>query len=123
MSHRSSVLDSVKGKSIAAGLRPGASDEAKGDSKKLAPREIDWKLRQARVFLRVLQLGEMTLKECAYALGFADQSEVSRWASAAARPQWDRIAEVEQLAPWISVAWGEATGADVHVAVIVKRSA
>lgn len=110
-----SRLDVIR-KPVAAHLRY----EAKADSKALA---VDWRRRQADVFARVLQLGRMTLQELAYELGYRDQSAVSRWASAAERPQWDRIAEVERLTPWISVAWGEATGADVQVAVIVRRSA
>lgn len=103
-------------KSVAMQLRPGT----KPDSKPLA---VDWRRRQADVFRRVLELGRMTLQELAHELGYRDQSAVSRWASAAERPQWDRIAEIDRLNPWIAVAWGEATGADLHVSVTVRRQA
>lgn len=110
----------VPRKPVAAHLRPSCDAEAKAECKPLA---VDWKRRQAEVFVRVLQLGKMTLQELAHKLGYSDQSAVSRWASATERPQWDRIAEIKQLQPWISVAWGEATGADVQVAVIVRGTA
>lgn len=110
------LLDGIQRKPAVAGLRL----DAKVDRKKVA---VDWKQLQASVFLRVLDLGRMSLKELAHELGYPDQSAVSRWGSALDRPQWDRIASVDQLKPWISVAWGEATGADVHVTVTVRRTA
>lgn len=117
------LLAGVQRKPVAATLRVDRNSVAVGiaqDSKLLA---VDWKRRQAEIFARVLQLGRMTLQELAHTLAYSDQSAVSRWAAGTERPQWDRIAEVEQLTPWISVAWGEATGADVQVAVIVRRIA
>jgi hypothetical protein len=109
-------LDGIQHKPAVAGLR----SEANLDRKKLAE---DWKLKQARIFMRVLTLGEMTLHEVSQALGYRDQSQVSRWASAADRPQWDRIATIEQLRPLIGVAWTEATGGDLQITVRVQRRA
>ena len=94
---------------------------AKADHKEVAV--VDWRGLQAKAFRRVFELGGMTLHEVSHALGYRDQSQVSRWASAADRPQWDRIAEVPQLAAWIPVAWAEATVADVSVTVIVRKTA
>lgn len=108
------ALDALQRKPVAAGLR----SEATVDRTKLA---VNWKRQQGRVFVRVLELARMSLQEAAHAMGYRDATSVSRWVSAVDRVQWDRVAEVEQLKPWISVAWGEATGADVHVTVVVRR--
>lgn len=102
----------VQRKQVAASLR--------ADRKALA---VDWRQRQADVFQRILALGHMELKALAHELGYADQSAVSRWASGAERPQFDRVASVDRLRPWIAVAWGEATGAEVQVSVTVRRLA
>lgn len=106
----------IQRKPAVAGLRLDAKD----DRKKLA---VDWRKRQADVFVRVLELGRMTPHGLSQALKYSDQSQVSRWASGADRPQWDRIAGVEQLAPFIAVAWGEATGADVQITITVRAAA
>ena len=109
-------LNLPKAKPLAVGLRLNANTDCQ-------PLAVDWKRQQADVFRRVLELGRMSLQELSYALGYADQGTVSKWASATERPQWDRIAGLDQLRPWIAVAWGEQTGADVHVSVIVRRTA
>lgn len=110
-SNATAALDGLKLKSVAATLRD--------DRKKLAP--ADWKALQGHIFERVLELARMTKQEAAYAMGYPDASQISRWASASERVQWDRVAEVDQLRRWIPVAWGEATDADVHVTVTVRR--
>src|SRR5688572_2061024 len=91
--------------------------DAKADRKELA---VDWRQTQAKVFVRVLELGSMTLHELSQTLGYSDQSQVSRWSSAADRPQWDKVASVPQLAPWIPVAWAEACGSDVQLVITVR---
>lgn len=102
----------VPRKPVVATLRP--------DRNSLA---VDWRRQQGAIFERVLDLARMTKQEASHAMGYPDASAVSRWASGVERAQWDRIADIDQLRPWIAVAWGEATGAEVQTTVIVRRIA
>jgi hypothetical protein len=106
----------AKGRSVAAKLRLDTKDDCDSVA-------ADWKRRQAAVFVRVLQLGRMEQQELAYALGYSDKSTVSKWAAATERPQWDRIAGVAQLAPFIAFAWAEAIGSDIQLVITVRRGA
>lgn len=116
MSQRMSALDQIKLKTVAADLRP--------DRKELAL--ADWRTKQGRVFERLLQLAGMTKQEAAAEMGYVksdgspDASQISRWVSAVERVQWDRVAAVKQLCPWIPAAWGEFTNAAVEVTVRVR---
>jgi hypothetical protein len=105
----------VPRKSVAATLRTG-----EGDRKWLAE---DMKREQGEVFGRVLELARVTKQQASDAMGYPDQSAVSRWISGAERVQWDKVAGVRALRSLIPVAWGEVTGAELQITVVVRRTA
>lgn len=117
---RATVADArldVPRKAVAASLRP--TDEA--DRKPLAV--VDWKRRMGLAIERALVLANMTKQEASFAMGYPDQSAISRWIAGTEPTQWHKLMAVDSLRPWIPVAIAEQAGAEVQTTVIVRRTA
>lgn len=107
----------VPRKAIAAGLRPAGEP----DRKPLAV--LDWKRRMGIAIERALVLANMTKQDVSHAMGYPDQSAISRWIAGTEPTQWHKLMAVDSLRPWIPVAIAEQAGAEVQTTVIVRRSA
>ena len=113
-------LDSLKGKSVAASLRSG---ETCGK-----PLDGDWRRLVGRAIERALVLANLTKQEASHAMGYADQSKLSRWIAGddTAPPQFHKLLSIESLRPWIPVALAEVCASDecdVETTVRVWRRA
>lgn len=84
-------LVSVHPKSVAAHLH----GEANPDRNPLA--EQDWRERIGRTIERALLLAELTKQELSYAMGYADQSALSRWIAGVERPLFDKLFAVDRF--------------------------
>lgn len=102
----------VPRKSVAAGLRT--------DRKPLA---VDWKRVSGCVVERALVLAGLTKQQVSFEMGYADQSAISRWIAGTEPTQWHKLMAIDDLRPWIPVAWAEQAGVEVQTTVIVRRTA
>lgn len=112
---RSSVADTrldVPRKAVAATLRPDCNSLA-----------VDWKRRLGMVIERALVLANLTKQEASFAMGYPDQSAISRWIAGTEPTQWHKLMAIDVLRPWIPVALAEQSGAEVQTTVIVRRLA
>jgi hypothetical protein len=106
----------VPRKMIAAGLR----QDNHGERKRLAE---DWKPLIGQAIERALVLANLSKQEASYAMGYSDQSALSRWLAGTERPQLDKLFAIDGLRQWIPVALAEVAGAEIQTTVIVRRIA
>jgi hypothetical protein len=64
-----------------------------GDRKPLA----DWRRDIGQIIARALALANLTKQEVSFAMGYADQSALSRWISAVERPHLDKLFAIERF--------------------------
>lgn len=103
----------VPRKAVAAGIRPNCN-----------PLAVEWtKQRIGAVVERALVLANVTKQEASYAMGYPDQSAISRWIAGTEPTQWHKLMAIDLLRPWIPVAFAEQAGAEVQTTVIVRKSA
>jgi len=84
-------LDDLHPKMLAASLR----DDTKADRKPLAERE--WRRQIGQTIERALALAELTKQEISHAMGYSDQSAISRWIAGTERPLLDKLFAVDRF--------------------------
>jgi hypothetical protein len=104
-------------KSVAAVLRL----DANADCKPVAVSAAEWKTALGGAVERALVLAKITKQEASYAMGYPDQSAISKWITGAEPTQWHKLMTIDVLRPWISVAIAEVSGAEVETTVTVRR--
>jgi hypothetical protein len=72
-----------------------------------------------RVIERAIVLAGLTKQELAHAMGYADQSALSRWISGAEAAQIAKLWAVRALRGALVIAMAEASRADVEVQTVV----
>ncbi len=102
----------VHPKMLAASLNRGETDR-----KPLA--EQAWREQIGRAIDRALTLARLTKQEASYAMGYADQSALSRWIAATERPLFDKLFAVEPLRASLVVALSELAGEAVEISTTV----
>jgi hypothetical protein len=88
----------VQPKMLAAGIEP--------ERKRLA--EHEGRRRVGTLIDRALALARMTKQELSYAMGYQDQSAVSRWISGVERPLLDKLFAVDRFYDGWVIACAEA---------------
>jgi hypothetical protein len=97
-----------------------ARDE--GDRKPLAER--DWRRLVGQTIERALTLAHLTKQEVSYAMGYSDQSAVSRWIAGVERPLFDKLFAVDRFYDaWVIAAAEANPRADVQTVVTIRRTA
>jgi hypothetical protein len=111
--HNTAQLDGIKRKSIAMtseALRKPLADDLK--------RAIGQAIERAIV------LAGLTKQEVAFAMGYEDQSALSRWISGAETPQFARLFIVVKLRGPLVIALAELSGdVDVQTTIVIRRTA
>jgi hypothetical protein len=92
-------LADVHPKCIAASLKPRDVD-----SKPLA----DWRRHIGQTIERALEIAHLTKQDVSGAMGYADQSALSRWISAVERPHFDKLFSVDRFYDAWVIACAEA---------------
>lgn len=105
-------LAAVKPKMQAARLRV----EGEADPKPLGE-------QLGAAIARALLLANLTKQEVSYAMGYTDQSSISKWIAGKEPPRFDKLWMVVALRPSLVVALGELAEGDVHMSVIFRRRA
>ncbi len=112
---------SAKRNEMLAGFLPKkvavSRDGGETDRKPLA--EQAWREQIGRAIDRALTLARLTKQEASYAMGYADQSALSRWIAATERPLFDKLFAVEPLRASLVVALSELAGEAVEISTTV----
>lgn len=112
----SAALAELKPKMLGARLRPEVRSEANVDPKPLGE-------RLGPAIERALLLANITKQEVSFAMGYSDQSSISKWIACKEPPRFDKLWSVVRLRASLVVALAELAGADVQTTVIVRRLA
>lgn len=108
----------VHPKMIAAQLR----SDAKGDRNPLA--ETDWRRQIGQMIERALTLSGLTKQAISHAMGYQDQSAVSRWIAGVERPLLDKLLAVEGFYDGWVIACAEANPRiEVTTVVTIRKVA
>ena len=111
-------LTTVHPKMLAADLRGGA----KADRKPLAA--INWRREIGRTIERALTLGRLTKQEMSHAMGYQDQSAISRWIAGVERPLLDKLFAVDAFYDAWVIACAEGNPRiEVTTAITIRRIA
>lgn len=93
-----------------------------GDRKPLA--EPDWRRHVGRLIERALALAPLTKQDISHAMGYQDQSAVSRWISGVERPLLDKLFAVDRFYDAWVIACAEANPRiEVTTAITIRRIA
>jgi hypothetical protein len=84
-------LSDVHPKPVAATLRSDTNVERKPFA------EADWRTHIGQTIERALALAQITKQEISFAMGYQDQSAVSRWISGVERPLLDKLFAVDRF--------------------------
>lgn len=92
------------------------------DRKPLAA--IDWRRRIGKTIERALTLARLTKQEMSHAMGYRDQSALSRWISSVERPQFDKLFAVDRFYDAWLIACAEANPRiEVSTEIKIRRVA
>lgn len=115
------IPDRVAGvhpKMIAAQLR----SDAKADRNPLA--ETDWRRQIGQTIERALTLAKLTKQDISHAMGYQDQSAVSRWIAGVERPLLDKLLAVDGFYDAWVIACAEANPRiEVTTVVTIRKVA
>ena len=110
-------LAAVHPKMVAVGFARRASDR-----KPLAP--DDWKRQIGQTIDRALVLARLSKQAVSYAMGYADQSAVSRWIAGTERPLFDKLFAVAGFyEAWLIACADVTPSVDVETTIVVRKRA
>jgi hypothetical protein len=96
-----------------------AGGEVSGETLRKRLAEGDDSSQIGRVIERALTLANLTKQEVAHAMGYADQSALSRWIAGVETAQMAKLWRVRALRGALVVALAEAAQDDVEVRTVV----
>lgn len=109
------LLDAIKPKTVAAGLRL----DAKPDPKELGdePNALGMAIAKALV------LADLTKQDVSFRMGYTDASSISKWISGKEPPRFDKLWSVIELREPLVIALGKRAGFRVRITLSARRVA
>lgn len=98
-----------------ADVRPAM---AKAECKALA--EDEWRRRVGKAIENAIQIADTTKQVLSDAMGYADQSALSRWISGAERPLFDKLLAVAWFQQPLLIALAKCVGAGVRIRTVIE---